>query len=105
MAKDENKWTRERGFWERNAAEITTIVACVIFLFLMVGAVGFVLFKPEIPGLSNAFKAPPAPPPGPPGHNQKFLYSVPGEVEVLIYPGKPVQIPAAPPQKPAESKK
>jgi hypothetical protein len=104
MAKDENKWSRERGYWERNGPDFGIIIVSVIFLGLMVGAAGFLLFKPEIPGLADAFKAPPPPPPPGPSRDQKFHYSVPGEAEVLIFPGKPVQLPMPAPEKPAPSR-
>ena len=104
MDKDENKWSRERTLWEKNGPDIGIIAVSVIFLGLTVMAAGFVLFKPEVPGLNKLFKTPPAPPPQP-SFDQKFHYSVPGESEIRLYPGKPVQLPPPPPAKPAETKK
>ena len=99
MVNDDNKWTRERSFWERNGPDIGIITVSVIFLGLMALGTGFVLFKPEIPGLSAAFKPPPPPKPDP--YAQKLTLE-PGEQEVLLFkrPAKPPAQPQAPPAKP-----
>jgi len=99
MTKDYNKWTRERTFWEKNGAEIGIIAVCLVFGGLMIAATAFVLFKPET-GIGKIFEAPPPPVPTGPSPDQKFHYSVPGETEVLIYPGKPVILPPPAPEKP-----
>lgn len=99
----DDKWTRERGFWEVNRGDILTMAVAVICLLLFVGSLVFLLgpwrVVPEIPGLN----APAARGLPQPSHDQKFHYSVPGETEVLIFPGKPIQIPMRPPQKPQET--
>jgi hypothetical protein len=109
MAKEDkeetNPWSRERTFWQKNAGDIVMLATSLFFLVLTIAAVGFLLIKPEVPGLSNIFKDPPPPPPRRQA-DQKFHYSLPGEAEVLIFPGKPVQFPpmsptpAQPVQKP-----
>jgi hypothetical protein len=101
MAKDEkNPWTRERSFLQKHGGDILMLVTSVFFLGLTIAAVGFLLIKPEVPGLSNIFKDPPPARANPRRQaEQKFQYSVPGEAEVLLFPGKPVQLPP-PPQTP-----
>ncbi|HJR57034.1 MAG TPA: hypothetical protein VJ798_10665 [Rhizomicrobium sp.] len=94
--KDEiNPWTRERSFWQKNGGDLAMLVTSVFFLGLTIFLVGFLLVKPGVPGLSNVFKDPPPPP----RQAEKFHYSVPGEVEVNIAPGKPIILP--PPAQPA----
>jgi hypothetical protein len=92
MATEFNKWTRPRSFWEKNGPEIGTIVICVIFLGLAVMGAGVVLFKPEIPGLSQLYKAPPPPPRDPMA--QKLTLE-PGEQEIILF-NKPAKPPAKP---------
>ena len=94
MSNDDNKWTRERGFWERNGPDIGIITVCVIFLGLAVLGAGFVLFKPEIPALSAVFKPPPPPKPDP--YAQKLTLQ-PGEQEVFLF-----KRPTGPPTPPAK---
>jgi hypothetical protein len=98
MDKDHNKWTRERGFWERNGPEIGILIICGFFLALMVLGSGFVLLKPEIPGLSTLFKDPPPPKPDP--YAQKLTLQ-PGEQEILLFHPKP-KPPAKPEPAPAK---
>lgn len=99
MSNDDNKWSRERSFWERNGPDIGIITVSVIFLGLAVMGAGFVLFKPEVPGLSTLFKAPPPPKPDP--YAQKMTLQ-PGEQEVFLFkrPANPAAKPEAPPAKP-----
>ena len=98
-----NPWSRERSFWQKHGGDIMMLATSVFFLGLTIFLVGFLLIKPEVPGLSNLFKEPPPPPPRRQA-DQKFHYSVPGEAEVLIFPGKPVILPppAQSGQKPAQ---
>lgn len=98
-----NPWSRERTFWQKNAGDLVMLVTSVFFLGLTIFLVGFVLIKPGVPGLSNVFKDPPPPPPRR-GADQKFLYSLPGEAEVLIFPGKPVILPLPPPAQPQQNR-
>ena len=89
----EDKWTRPRGFWEANAGDILMLATALFFLAMTIGGVAFMLLQPRIEGLHQLFSDPPAramPPP-----DQK-LHLAPGEVEVPIYPGKPVVLPPPP---------
>lgn len=104
MFKDkDDKWTRERGFWEVNRGDILTMVVAVGFLIIFIGSLLYLYgpwrILPPIPGLTAPAVQEPAPPPGP-SYDQKFHYSLPGEAEVLIFPGKPVILPPPAPQKP-----
>ena len=96
----DDKWTRERGFWEANRGDILTMGVAVICLLLFIGSLVFLLgpwrLFPQVPGLNTpVVSEPPRPSP-----DQKFHYSLPGETEVLIFPGKPVILPPPPPEKP-----
>jgi hypothetical protein len=97
--KHDSKWTRERSFLERNGPDIGIVIICCFFLVMMVLGTGFVLLKPEVPGLSNLFKEPPPPPRDP--MTQKLTLE-PGEQEIILFktPGKPVPQPKVPPAKP-----
>jgi hypothetical protein len=98
--KDEiNPWTRERTFWQKNGGDLVMLVTSVFFLGLTIFLVGFLVIKPEVPGLSNVFKDPPPPPPR---QAEKFHYSLPGEVIMDITPGKKVVPP--PPAQPRENR-
>jgi len=93
----DDKWTRERGFWEANRGDIVAIAGAVFFLILFIGGLVFLLgpwrMMPPIPGLSTPME-PEQAAPAVPSPDQKFHYSVPGESEVLIYPAKPRPQPA-----------
>jgi len=84
----ENKWTRERGFWEVNAGDLVTLVTAAFFFVLTVAAIFIFLFRPHIPGLSDLYSAPPPQWPA----NQK-LHLAPGETEMRLYPAKPAKPP------------
>ena len=96
MFKDrDDKWTRQRGFWEINGGDFLMVGVAVFFLTLTVIGVYVVVVQPQIKGLHELFSdPPPAPPP-----DQK-LHLVPGEQEIILFKK------AAPaPAKPPESKK
>jgi hypothetical protein len=88
----ENKWTRERGFWEVNAGDLVTLATAAFFFILTIAGFYIFLFQPHIPGLSDLYAAPPPPPPA----DQK-LHLAPGETEMKLF--------TAPPKKPPEPKK
>ena len=88
----ENKWTRERSYWEVNGPDLALFLTAFFFLILTVGGIGFVLIEPRINGLHQVFSDPPPAPP----IDQK-LHMAPGETEMKLYPVAPA--------KPAENKK
>jgi hypothetical protein len=94
---DVNKWTRERSFLQKHGGDLLMLATAVFFLALAIGAVGFVLIKPEIPGLSNVFKDPPPPPRNP--MDQK-LNLAPGESEVILFDANRKPVPVVPPAPP-----
>ena len=56
MAKEkENKWTRERGFWEVNGPDILMLSTAGFFLVLTVIGIGFFLLQPQLQGVFNSF--------------------------------------------------
>jgi len=88
----ENKWTRERGFWEVNAGDLVTLATAAFFFILTIVGFYIFLFQPRIPGLSDLYAAPPPQPPA----DQK-LHLAPGETEMRLF--------TVPPKKPPEPKK
>jgi hypothetical protein len=96
MFKDrDDKWTRQRGFWEINGGDFLMVGVALFFLTLTVIGVYVVIAQPQIKGLHELFSDPLPSPPA----DQK-LHLAPGEQEILLF-----KKPVAPPAKPAEPKK
>ncbi len=89
----ENKWTRERSFWEVNGGDLAVLVTALFFLVLTVGGIVFLIIQPRVPGLHELFSDPP------PDPAQQQLHLAPGESEIRLYPGKPVTPPPPAPKK------
>jgi hypothetical protein len=97
MAKEEeNKWSRERTFLQRYGGDFLVMGTSLLFLVLAIGAVGFVLLKPRVPGLSELFSDPPPPPPT----REQKLNLAPGESEVILFDSNRKPLPVVPPPPP-----
>jgi hypothetical protein len=95
MFKDrDDKWTRQRGWFEVNGGDVLMLGVAIFFLTLTVGGVYVVIAQPRIKGLHELFSDPPPAPVAQP------LHLAPGEQEIILFK-KPLPAPA----KPAEPKK